>query len=125
MGGNSGRRGSSSASGPGGGAAGCDSVCRLVGENGGRRGSSSGWHGAGGAWQCTRSVCPCATRVLPCAPHGSVGVSVALNRCCSELIRALFSSASFAFQAMPRTFSRSALFRPAGTNGRRSWQNSW
>eukprot|EP00964_Phaeocystis_antarctica_P001980 scaffold1032_cov54-Phaeocystis_antarctica.AAC.2 len=57
--GNGGRRGFSS--GPGGGAAGCDSVCRLVRGNGGRRGFSSGWHGEGGGWQCTRSVCPCAT----------------------------------------------------------------
>eukprot|EP00964_Phaeocystis_antarctica_P157904 scaffold128301_cov33-Phaeocystis_antarctica.AAC.1 len=79
MGGNGGRCGSSS--GPGGGAADCGSVFRLIGGSGVRRGSSSGWHGAG-------------------------GVGVALNRCCSA--RALFSSASLAFQAMPRTFSRSA-----------------
>eukprot|EP00964_Phaeocystis_antarctica_P095086 scaffold61655_cov66-Phaeocystis_antarctica.AAC.1 len=59
MGGNGGRRWFSS--GPGGGAAGCDSLCRLIRGNGGRRGSSSGWHGAGGGWQCTRSFCPCAT----------------------------------------------------------------
>eukprot|EP00964_Phaeocystis_antarctica_P020455 scaffold11312_cov69-Phaeocystis_antarctica.AAC.5 len=71
MGGNGGRRGS--ISGPGGGAAGGDSVCRLIGGNGGRRG---------------------------------------------------FTAASVAFQAMPMTFSRSALARPAGKNGRRSWQNS-
>eukprot|EP00964_Phaeocystis_antarctica_P059088 scaffold35071_cov57-Phaeocystis_antarctica.AAC.1 len=32
-----------------------------MGGNDGRSGSSSGWHGAGGGWQCTRSVCPCAT----------------------------------------------------------------
>eukprot|EP00964_Phaeocystis_antarctica_P069018 scaffold41846_cov57-Phaeocystis_antarctica.AAC.1 len=53
------------------------------------------------------------------------GAVVALNRCCMAFIRALFSSASFAFQALPRTFSRSWLLRPAGTNGRRSLQNSW
>eukprot|EP00964_Phaeocystis_antarctica_P098023 scaffold64096_cov66-Phaeocystis_antarctica.AAC.1 len=75
MGGNGGRRGSSS--GPGGGAAGCDSVCRLIGGNGGRRGSSSGWHGAGGGWRCgwqytdtSRGPCACTRSVCPCATPG-------------------------------------------------------
>eukprot|EP00964_Phaeocystis_antarctica_P029789 scaffold16800_cov58-Phaeocystis_antarctica.AAC.4 len=57
------RRGSGDTATAGGGAAGCDSLalCRLIGGNGGRRGPSSDWHGAGGGWQCTLSVCPCAT----------------------------------------------------------------